>query len=286
MITRRRAIIFTILAAIAVLVLSASVVVRPSNERTWSIEQAVLPRAEIRSNAVTIYDVRNFSYDSTGTPIPDYYSRTYDLDRIESVWFILAPFGKDWRGPAHSFLSFGFADSQYVAISMEARREKGEEYSLWKGAARQYEVIYVVADERDVIRLRTNQRGDEVYVYPIRASQEKVRQLFVEMLEHANRLHEEPEFYNTLWNNCTTTILHHANRVTDQKIPYGRSVLLPGYADELAVKLGLIDAAGGIDEVRKRFLVNERALRFADDPHFSVRIREPEPPPTPMLPAT
>ena len=284
MITRRRAIILTILAAIAVLVLSASVVVRPSNERAWSVDQAVLPRADIRSDQVTIYDVRNFSYDSTGSPIPAYDNRTYDLDRIESVWFILAPFEKDWRGPAHSFLSFGFADSQYVAISMEARREKGEEYSIWKGAARQYEVIYVVADERDVIGLRAR-RGDDVFVYPIRASQEKVRQLFVEMLEHANRLHEKPEFYNTLWNNCTTTILHHANRITPQKIPYGRSVLLPGYADELAVKLGLIDSDGGIEDVRRLFLVNDRALRFATDPNFSLRIREPAPAPTPM-PAT
>ena len=282
MITRRRAIILTILAAIAVLVLSASVFVRPSNERKWSVDQAVLPRADIRADRVTIYDVRNFSYDSTGGPIPAYYNRTYDLARIESVWFVLAPFEKDWRGPAHSFLSFGFSDSTYVAISMEARREAGEEYSLWKGAARQYEVIYVVADERDVIRLRTNYRGDDVYVYPIRASQDGVRQLFVEMLEHANRLHEQPEFYNTLWNNCTTTILHHANRVATKKIPYGRSVLLPGYADELAVKLGLIDADGGIEEVRRRFLVNERAMRFADDPHFSLRIREPAPTPKPV----
>jgi hypothetical protein len=192
---------------------------------------------------------------------------------------VLSPFGKDWRGPAHSFLSFGFADSQFVAISMEARREKGEQYSLWKGMARQYEVIYVIADERDVIRLRTNVWGDEVYVYPIRASKEKVRQLFVEMLEHANELHEHPEFYNTLWNNCTTTILHHANRVSSTKIPYGRSVLLPGYADELAVKLGLIDAEGSVEEVRRRFLVNERARRFAADPLFSTRIRESAPPP-------
>ena len=145
-------------------------------------------------------------------------------------------------------------------------------------------MLEVILDERDVIGLRAR-RGDDVFVYPIRASQEKVRQLFVEMIEHANQLHDKPEFYNTLWNNCTTTILHHANRITPQKIPYGRSVLLPGYADELAVKLGLIDSDGGIEEVRKLFLVNDRALRFATDPDFSLRIREPAPAPTPM-PAT
>jgi uncharacterized protein DUF4105 len=274
---RRR--ILAILAVIVALPATAMVVVRPSNQREWQVEQAVLPRAEITQHAVTIHDVRNFTYDSAGHPLPAYYDHTYDLDRIETVWLVLSPFGKDWRGPAHSFLSFGFADSQYVAISMEARREKGEQYSLWKGMARRYEVIYVIADERDVIRLRTNVWGDEVYVYPIRASKEKVRQLFVEMLQHANDLHEHPEFYNTLWNNCTTTILHHANRVSSTKIPYGRSVLLPGYADELAVKLGLINAEGSVEEVRRRFLVNERARRFAADPLFSARIRESAPAP-------
>ncbi len=275
--TRRRAVVTTVLTAVAVLVLSGAFLVRPSNQRDWQVEQSVLPRAEFRGHTVSLFDVRNFSYDSRARPIPAYYNRTYDLDRIETVWFILAPFGKDWRGPAHSFLSFGFADSQFVAISMEARRERGEEYSLLKGMARQFEVMYVIADERDVIGLRTNHRSDEVYVYPIRASKDAVRKLFVEMVQHADHLNQHPEFYNTLWNNCTTTILHHANRVASTKIPYGRSVLLPGYADELAVKLGLIDAEGSIEDVRKRFLVNERARRFADDPLFSLRIRQSAP---------
>ena len=261
--------------ALIVVVLIASALVRPSNQRDWLIDQAVLPSADFSGSRVTIRNLRNFRYDSLGAPIPDYDDRTYDLDRIESVWFVLAPFEPDRRGPAHSFLSFGFADSQYVAISVEARREQGEVYSLVKGLLKRFELMYVIGDERDLIQLRTNHRGDDVYVYPIRTSPERVRRLFIEMLERANHLHQKPEFYNTLTNNCTTNILDHVNRVATNKIRWGREVLLPGYADELALRLGLIDDDGTLEQVRARYLVNERAKRFTDAADFSVRIREP-----------
>jgi hypothetical protein len=139
---------------------------------------------------------------------------------------------------------------------------------------RRFEIMYVIGDERDLIGLRTNVRGDDVYVYPIRAPREKIRALFVEMLARANALYERPEFYNTLTNNCTTNILAHANRITPNRIPYGKEVLLPGYADELAQRLGLIDTELTLEEARVRFLVNERARMFAGDPDFSLKIRD------------
>ncbi|MGH7466595.1 MAG: DUF4105 domain-containing protein [Longimicrobiales bacterium] len=270
-------------AALATIVLAASAAhfaVRPSNRRTWEIGQAVLPQTEFTGSRVTIKNVRNFRYDAAGQPIPAYEDRTYDLDRIESVWLIIAPFERADRGPAHTFLSFGFADSQYVAISIESRRELGEEYSLLKGMLRRYEILYVIGDERDLIGLRTNHRDDDVFVYPIKTSPDRVRRLFQEMLQNANALHDRPEFYNTLFNNCTTRILDHANRVAAQKIRWGREVLLPGYADELAMRLGLLDATGTIEDVRARYLVNQRARQFADAPDFSTRIRS-SPSPSP-----
>jgi hypothetical protein len=183
------------------------------------------------------------------------------------------------RGPAHTFLSFGFSDSQFVSISVEARREVGEEYALLKGMLRRYEVMYVIGDERDVIGLRAL-RGDDVYLYPIRTTPAKVRALFVAMLERANQLEAEPEFYNTITNNCTTNILEHANSISPGRIPYGREVLLPGYADELAQRLGLIDADATIEQVRARYLINEKATAFAGDSLFSLKIRAAGPPPT------
>ncbi|HSL70368.1 MAG TPA: DUF4105 domain-containing protein [Longimicrobiales bacterium] len=272
--TRSFRVVALTVAAFAILLAGNVAFVRPSNHRAWQPDVAVLPRAEFAGSQVVIHDLRNFAYAADGAAQPAYEDRRYDLDRIETLWFVLSPFEKDQRGPAHSFLSFGFADSQYVAISVEARRERDEPYSILKGMLRRFELIYVIGDERDLIGVRANNRGDDVYLYPIRASRPQIRQLFVEMLERANQLHERPEFYNTLTNNCTTRILEHANRVATKKIPYGREVLLPGYADELAVQLGLIESNGDINEVRSRFLVNERARRFATAPDFSVRIRD------------
>ena len=273
--TLRRRVLLAAGLVVAVLG-TAALVIRPSHDRPWVEGQTHLPTAVLSGDSVTIRNLRNFRYRPDGTALPAYETRHYDLDKLETVWFVLAPFDPKNRGPAHTFLSFGFADSQYVAISVEARRELGEEYSILKGLLRRYEIMYVIGDERDLIGLRTNIRGDEVYVYPIKTTPDRVRRLFVEMLERANSLAAEPEFYNTLLNNCTTNILEHANGVARKKIPYGKEVLLPGNADALALRLGLIDSSEGIDEVRRRYLVNARARKYADAPDFSVRIRQAE----------
>ena len=250
--------------------------IQPSNVREWSQGQERLPTGQIAGDSVTIYNVRDFDYDTTGRVLATaYVRRSYDLTKLATIWFILAPFDPDNRGPAHSFLSFGFADSQFVAISVEARKEKDETYSILKGLLKRFEIMYVVGTETDLIRLRVA-RGDDVYLYPIRAPQQKIRQVFVQMLERANALAEAPEFYNTITNNCTTNILRHANSVATRKIPYGRDVLLPGYADELAVKLGLIDTDLPVEEARKRFRINARATRAFHDERFSLRIRDAE----------
>jgi hypothetical protein len=247
--------------------------VHPSNNRDWTVGHDRMPLATFRGDSVTIRNLRNFDYDSIGVlATPRYEERSYDLSQLRAVWFILAPFEPENRGPAHSFLSFGFADSQYVAISVEARREADEAYSIVKGVLKRYEIMYVVGDERDLVRVRVA-RGDDVYVYPIRTTSENARALFVRMLQRANGLATKPEFYNTLTNNCTTNILEHANSVAAKKIPYGREVLLPGYADELARELGLLDTELSIEQARERFHVNGRARRAFRDPAFSTLIR-------------
>lgn len=266
--------ILGVLTALVLLVVAGIAAVRPSNDRAWSTGHERAPHATFNGSRVTIHDVRNFEWRKDGPAVEQWENRTYDLNKLESAWFALAPFERTSRGPAHTFLSFGFSDSQFVAISIEARREKDESYSLLKGVLRRFEVLYVIGDERDLIRMRTNIRDDDVYLYPIRTSREKARRLFVEMLERATDLRQNPEFYNTLTNNCTTNILDHANRITPGKVPYGKEVLLPGYADELAQRLGLIEDDVPIEVVRARYLINARALKHANDPRFSIRIRE------------
>jgi hypothetical protein len=261
------------LLALVLISLIAWTRVRPSNNRDWSVGQERLPHARFHGDSVTIDNLRNFDYDSAGNVTKHAYEqRSYDLNQLQTVWFILAPFEPDNRGPAHSFLSFGFADSQYVAISVEARKEMGESYSILKGVLKRYEIMYVMGDERDLVRLRVA-RGDDTYLYPIRTTPAKVRALFVQMLERANALASKPEFYNTLTNNCTTNILEHANSVASKRIPYGREVLLPGYADELARELGLIDTDLTMEEARRRFYINTRARAAFTDSAFSLQIR-------------
>jgi hypothetical protein len=265
--------ILFVLAALVLIVLVGWTRIHPSNNRNWISGQERLPVTTLRGDTAIIRNFRNFDYDTAGAVrTPRFEERAYDLGRLETVWFVLAPFEPDNRGPAHSFLSFGFADSQYVAISVEARREQDEAYSIIKGLLKRYEIMYVVGDERDLLRLRVA-RGDDVYLYPIRTTPARARALFVQMLERANALEAHPEFYNTLTNNCTTNILEHANSISPTKIPYGREVLLPGYADELARELGLIDTDLPIEEARRRFHINARARRAFGDSLFSVRVR-------------
>ncbi len=246
---------------------------RPSNERDWQPNDAVMPSVTFRGRLVDVRNVRVTTYRTTEDYTPAYEDRTYDVDRLVRVWFVVEPFSK-WGGAAHTLLSFEFAGPEFVAISVEARKERGEVYHFLKGLLRRYELLYVVGDERDLVRLRSNYRRDDVFLYPIRTSRERARSLFVEMLERAERLRQHPEFYNTLTSNCTSNIVRHVNRLVPGRVPFSLRWLFPGYADRLAYDLGLIDTELPYDAIRARFRINERALRFGDREDFSVRIRD------------
>ena len=256
---------------------------QPSNDRDWVPNQAILPTAEVEGQRVRIRNVRNTLYESVEVYEPRYEDRVYDLSRLVRAWYVVEPFS-DFGGAAHTFLSFEFEDvpsadsvpttPDFVAISVEIRKEKGEAFSPVRGLFRQYEVMYVIADERDAIGLRANHRRDDVYLYPIAASPDKVRALFVSMLETANHLAEHPQFYNTLTNTCTTNIVRHVNALTPGRIPWSPRVLLPGYSDRLAYDLGIIDTELPFEEIRSHFRVNDQAARWAGRPGFSVGIRQ------------
>lgn len=244
----------------------------PSNTRDWSPDQATLPSADISGNSITVHNIRNFTYKSTSDYTANYYDKTFDLDKIATVDYIVEPF--EGIGAAHTFLSFGFEDGSFVAISVEIRKEKGETFSVWKGVLKRYELMYVVADERDVIKLRSNYRKDPVYIYEVKTSKAKVQALFVNMIEGINGLKEKPKFYNTLTNNCTIIIADHVNNITPGKIPWWNpSLIFPKNSDVLALKLGLIEAPDGIEKAREKYKVNDLAEKYADAPDFSQKIR-------------
>jgi len=171
-------------------------------------------------------------------------------------------------------MSFGFSGDDYLAVSVEIRKEKGEEFSPWKGLARQYELMYVIGDERDLIQLRTNHRRDQVFLYPVRAPRERIEQMFVGMLRRANHLREKPEFYNTLTNTCTTNIVQHVNELVPGRIPFSYKVLLPGYSDELAYDLELIDTRLPFPEAQRHFRIDDDAQGLGGRQDFSTQIRQ------------
>ena len=247
---------------------------RPSHDRTWSTEQAVLPRVSITDSLVHVRGVRDFRYPAPDTLVPGYYDRTYDARQVETVWYALSPFGTDFRGFAHAFLSFGFHDSTFVSVSVEARREAGESYSTVLGALRGFELMFVIGDERDLIPLRAATWGDPIYLYPGRATPAEAQALFLHMMRRARDLERRPEFYHTISNNCVTNIVDAVNQLRDEPVGYGRRVLLPGFSDELAHELGLLDTDLSIDDARRRFAVDSAvaaaSLHRAD---FSQRIR-------------
>lgn len=267
----RRALLLVIAVAAAGYLLLV-LLVRPSNTRDWASDQQRLATAEFSGDRVRIRNVRNAVYRSTTDFDVRWEERSYDLRRLESVWYVVEPFA-DWRGPAHTFLSFGFGDGDFVAISVEIRKEQGESFSPLRGLLRQYELTYVVGDERDLIGLRANHRRDDVHLYPMRATPEAARALFVSMLERANALAEQPEFYNTLTSTCTSNIVDHVDLIAPEPIPFSYKTVLPAYSDDLAFDLGLIDTDLPREQFRAAFRINDLAAIHAESADFSEAIR-------------
>jgi hypothetical protein len=263
------------LLAFAVLVAPIAawwVTLTPSNDRAWPPEVERLASATLEGDLVTVRNVRNFDYRTETDFTPRYEERTYDLRRLDRVDLVTAY----WMGPAiaHVFLSFGFG-GEHLAISVEARKERGEPYSPLGGFFRQYEIVYVVADERDVIRLRTNYRKDppeDVYVFRLQGPIENARRVFLDYVRAINALTEQPQFYNTLTANCTNVILLHT-RMNPDRLPFSWKILLSGYAAEYVYEGGRLDRSLPFEELRRRSLVNAAARAADQAPDFSRRIR-------------
>lgn len=245
----------------------------PSNDRDWQPEVAVLPYATINGDLVTVHNIRDFNYRTETDFTPAWYDRTFDIRKLDSLDFIAVY----WMGPAiaHTFVSFGFEDGKYLAISIETRKERGEGYSSIKGFFKQYELYYVVADERDVIRVRTNYRkpAEDVYIYRLQGSLANARRLFLEYMRRINALKKQPEFYNTLIDNCTTTIWF-ASRINPDHLPFSWKLLASGYVPEYLYEHGRMNTTLPFPELRERSRINERALAADDAADFSRRIRE------------
>ena len=247
----------------------------PSNERDWLPENARLTSATVEGDVVTVRNIRNFSYRTETDFTPAYYDKRFDLRQLEGVDLASVY----WMGPhiAHVFLSFQFAGGDHLAISIEARKEKGEGYSTLNGFFRQYELYYVVADERDVIGLRTNYRANPpeyVHVYRLDGRLDEGRRLFMAYIDQINAVAAKPAFYNSLTTNCTTTIWLH-NRVNPGHVPFSWKILASGHVPEYLHEQGrLAGRDRSFADLQQQALVNGRAQAAGMAPDFSRRIRD------------
>ena len=247
----------------------------PSNSRDWQREVAQLPSAEIQGDKVTIRNVRNFDYRSETDFTEHWETRSYDLSQLRGLDLYMIY----WGSPsiAHTILSWDFADGQHLAVSIETRKEAGESYSAVAGFFRQYELYYVVADERDVVGVRTNHRHEDVYLYPLRTPPARARVLLLDYLKAVNRLAQHPKWYNALSHNCTTTIRLHASDVIPG-IPRDWRWLANGHLDEMFYELGVVNRDFPFAEFKRRSYINPKAQAVAAHGDFSETIRKGLPP--------
>ena len=244
------------------------------HDRTWADDMDRLPRARPTARLLAIENVRHARYRSPTDFTVRWETWTVDPDAVASVWVMVEPF-REHPSLGHTILSFGFADGRYLAFSAEARKERGEEYGVVAGMLGAFELMDVVADERDVYGLRANARGDDVYVYPLRLTGGERRRVFEAALERLRQREKRPAFYHSLSSNCTTNLV--------ELLRAGRADILPGWHwsywlpasfDRLLVERGLVAGATSVEEARERFRINRRAAGADTLPDFSRRIRD------------
>jgi hypothetical protein len=253
------------------LVLAWWLTLRPSNSRDWQPDLAVQPWAEIDGNTITVHNIRNCDYRTETDFDVRHYDKTFDLTTLSTVDLYLVYWGSPHM--AHTMASFGFKNGDYVCFSIECRKEKSEGYSAVKGLFRQFELIYVVADERDLVRLRTNYRqGEEAYLYRVRATREQARTFFLDYIRRVNELRNRPEWYNAITDNCTTAI--RAQRAAQERAPWQWQMLVNGHLDKLLYERGAIATNMPFAELKRRSHINSRAQAADKDADFSRRIRE------------
>jgi len=244
---------------------------KPSNDRAWQPDVARTAWAEINGDEITIHNVRNCDYHTQTDFTPRWETRTVRLSQITGMDVAINYWGSPWI--AHPIVSFQFADAPPLCFSIETRKTIGQQYSTMEGFYRQYTLIYVVADERDCIRLRTNYRGEDVYLYHTVATSAQARERFREYINTLNVMHEKPRWYNAVTSNCTTSI--RTQRAANLRKPWDWRILLNGKMDEMLYQDHAI-ATGGLSftDLKERSLINKHAQAADQNPDFSRAIRQ------------
>lgn len=258
-------------AAIYAIVLGWWASIAPSNQRDWRDDVARLLTGHVQDDHVVLNNVRNFRWRSDGDYDIRWERRTYDLQQLVCADAVLSY----WNGPAiaHAMISFGFADGRQLVFSVEVRKRRDQKYSSIGGFFKQFETILVAAEESDIIRVRTNVRREDVYIYPLYLETSTMLALLTAYVAAANQLAARPAFYNTFTSNCST-LVHRMARQIDPGLPWDMRLLLTGYLPEYLYRIGMLDQALPLDQLRQLGHVTDRARSTAADADFSRAIRQ------------
>jgi hypothetical protein len=251
---------------------------QPTNQGDWEYGMDVLPHVTIHDDRVTVEHERDFRWSADGALSSSYVDRSYDTQQLERVWFVQEPFTiepfEGFTGVAHTYFVFDFRDQPPLAVSVEARRQRGQKYDAFKGMFNEYGLIYIWGTEQDVSGRRAVLEKQQLYMYPLSGSMDTARRLFLDLARSSQELETQPRFYNSLTSNCTNELAKVANEAQPGVIPLNIALILPGYADQVLYDDELIPHDAPLDAIRERYAVTPAIQANIDQPDFSQRVRD------------
>ncbi|MFZ2153900.1 MAG: DUF4105 domain-containing protein [Candidatus Moraniibacteriota bacterium] len=267
MLISKNKIAMVIIILILILLSALVLLKKPSHERDWELGQEKLAQIEIKDSRVVINNFRDFTWRKEGVAEINYSQENFNLDKIQGVDVAISHFA-EFEGMAHAFIVFRFSDNRNVAVSVETRREKGEKFSPWLGLFREFEIIYVVGSEKDMLGLRTDIRQERVYLYPTVADSKAAKMLFFAIARDINNIYSEPTFYNTLFNNCTNAITKRVAEVFEIKFPITYKTLFPGFMDEILYQMKLIPTDKSFLELKNYYQIDNNKVDSRSDDYW------------------
>lgn len=253
-------------------------ILKPSNQRNWVEGMDVLAQVNINNNQVTIKNIKDYRFARGQIPSPNYQDRIVNVKDIERVWFVFEPFivkpFTNFKGVAHTYFVFDFKNAEPIAVSVEARREKGEKYDAFKGLLNQFELIYIWGTEGDLTVRRVVMENNPLYMFPLKISQNGVEKLFLQLAETTHQLESQPRFYNTITSNCTNELAKAANSIKKDAIPrFNRALVFTGYSVEELYKLGFLPTDTSLEELKQKYYISDIVKEIYMEPDFSSQLR-------------
>lgn len=261
---------------VAYLVLMRYLLLKPSNDRSWVNDNKRLANAEFKGDYVIIKNIRDFNWRSTRDYDERWIEKKFNLTEVSKIWFVLEYFDPKKRQMAHTILGFEFKDGSRICCSIEVRRERGEKYHPIRGFFRQYELIYVWATESDAIGVRTRCRRKSVthLFEAVVLGPGNERRMLESYLNRTNKLYEDPEWYNTITNTCTTNIVKHVNEVYPGRVPRAIAILLPGLSPKMLYKNNLVKINSSLEKTLEESIIDSKAQTWDGVSDFGNLIRE------------